>query len=53
MTKVKKGVRIGDEIFSPNLGFLRIEADRGAGKEREIMFTILKEEYWIKSSKVQ
>jgi|WetSurMetagenome_2_1015567.scaffolds.fasta_scaffold148089_3 hypothetical protein len=46
-------MKIGDKIFSPQNGFLEIEATRGKGRDREVMFRILEKEYWIPERRIQ
>ena len=52
MASNKKRTHIGDKIFSEKRGWLLIEAEHEDGKDREIMFTELGKEYWIKASRV-
>jgi len=46
-------LKVGDELFSPQNGFVRVEALRGKGKGKEFMFKVLDKEYWVLVSKVQ
>jgi hypothetical protein len=45
--------KIGDELFSPQHGFIRIEEFRGKGKDKEFKISILDEEYWLPVSKIR
>ena len=45
-------IKIGDELFSPQHGYIRIEDIRGKGKDREFKISLLDVEYWLPISKI-
>ena len=49
----KRTVKIGDELFSPTYGFIRVEEFRGNGKDKEFKISLLDEEYWLPVSKIR
>ena len=49
---VRNTIKIGDELFSPQHGYIRIEDIRGKGKDREFKISLLDEVYWLPISKI-